>query len=121
MVSRKEQLVEYILVQNIPAMYIERVEESFEESKTSFVVIDVDDDKVFALDRETTLSIQNSKNSLGMSLAPVGDMLINTTAKEVTVSKIEWTLPGGLYFLPACCRHLSRFFEVSFRMPAKIS
>ena len=91
MVSRREQLVEYILVQNIPEMYIERVEESFEENKASFVVIDVDDDKVFAFDRETTLSIQNSKKSLGMSLAPVWDMLINTTAKEVTVSKIEWT------------------------------
>lgn len=90
MVSRKEQLVEYILVQNIPAMYIDRVEESFEENKSSFVVIDVDDNKVFAFDRETTLSIQNSKKSLGMSLAPVWDMLINTTAKEVVVQKIEW-------------------------------
>ena len=81
---------EYQLLEKIDTKYIERVEEAFEEYVPDFVVVETDSNKVFALNRETVVSIQNSRRSLQMSVAPVWNMLKNTSVREVNINSISW-------------------------------
>ena len=75
--------IRYMLMDEIKCQFRERVEEALDEHKPPFVVVDMEANRVHALDRRTLLSVVSSIDSIELGPIPIWDMLLATSATEV--------------------------------------
>ena len=78
--------VRFMLIDEIDEQYRERVEDALEEHKPGFVVVEKESNRVLVLDRKTVISIASSVESLKMGGMPIWDILLTTSAVEVSES-----------------------------------